>query len=179
MTDLIQQYTASAGYHNDRELAPREVAVALGDFSSVVGRDGNLEINLGAYITVGGSVLDNGTLREFRRQSELEAISSNGLTSIVMITLMIALVNTMRGQDPVYIPWLTDEIAEFDKDNLKALLQMLKDNRIDIVTASPSLELQQKSYFARRYLFEDRGRVRVYQRAAALDGQPRGGEVSI
>ena len=40
---------------------------------------------------------------------------------------------------------------------------MLKDNRIDIVTASPSLDLMQRGYFARRYLFEDRGRVRLYQ----------------
>lgn len=163
MAELIKNYQSSPAYIDDRELAPREIASALGDFSSVLGRDGSLEINLGAYITVGGSVVDNGTLREFKRQSELEAISSNGLTSLVMITLMIALVNTMRGSDPVYVPWLTDEIGDFDKGNLKALLQMLKDNRIDIVTASPSLDLMQRGYFARRYLFEDRGRVRLYQ----------------
>ncbi len=163
MAELIKNYQSSPAYIDDRELAPREIASALGDFSSVLGRDGSLEINLGAYITVGGSVVDNGTLREFKRQSELEAISSNGLTSLVMITLMIALVNTMRGSDPVYVPWLTDEIGDFDKGNLKALLQMLKDNRIDFVTASPSLDLMQRGYFARRYLFEDRGRVRLYQ----------------
>ncbi|MBV7542232.1 ATP-binding protein [Acidovorax sp. sic0104] len=179
MTALIQDYAVSGAYLNDRELAPRDIATALGDFASVVGRDGSLEINLGAYISIGGSVLDNGTLREFKTQRELEAISSNGLTSIVMICLMCALVNTMRGEDQVWIPWVTDEVGDFDQQNLLALMQMLKDNRIDIVTASPSLDLMQRGVFARRYLFEDRGRVRLYRQSAPLVPASASAEVQV
>lgn len=167
MTESIRDYVQSPAYLDDRELAPRAIAAALGDFASVLGRDGSLEINLGDNISVAGSVSDNGKIKQFKCQSELEAISSNGLTSLIMITLMCALVNTMRGNEPVYLPWLTDEVAAFDKPNLTALLGMLAANRIDIVTASPALDLMQRGLFARRYLFEDYGRVRQYQAAPA------------
>ena len=39
---------------------------------------------------------------------------------------------------------------------------MLQGNRIDVVTASPELGPAQQGVFARRYLFEDKGRIRVY-----------------
>ena len=128
----------------------------------VLGSDGNLEVNLSQHITLRGSVSDNGRVKEFKRASELESISSEGLTSLVLITLMTALLNTIRGAEPVHVPWVTDEVGKFDPNNFKALMQRLKDNRIDVVTASPELGPAQQSMFAHRYLFEDRGRIREY-----------------
>jgi len=101
----------------------------------------------------------------------LSHISSNGLTSLILITLMTALINTMRAQDPVFVPWVTDEIATLDPSNFRALMQMLRDNRIDVVTASPEIGPLQHALFAQRYLFQDGGRIQVYQAPNSPMGQ--------
>lgn len=163
MEEVVRHHASEVGKDYTRELPPDETARALGDFMSVLGADGNVEVNLSQHITLKGSVSDNGQHKEFKRASELENISSEGLTSLVLITLMTALLNTIRGTEPVHVPWVTDEVGKFDPKNFRALMQMLRDNRIDVVTASPELGPTQQAMFAQRYLFEDRGRIREYR----------------
>ncbi|MDW5443817.1 ATP-binding protein [Polaromonas sp. SM01] len=162
MDDIVRQHANEFGKDFTRELPPDETARALGDFVSVLSIDGSVEVNLSSHITLNGSVTDNGQRKEFKRASELENISSEGLTSLILITLMTALLNTIRGAEPVHVPWVTDEVGKFDPKNFLALMRMLQDNRIDVVTASPELGPAQQAMFSQRYLFEDRGRVREY-----------------
>jgi hypothetical protein len=169
MDDIVRQHASEFGKDYTRELPPEETARTLGDFVSVLSSDGSVEVNLSSHITLKGSVTDNGQRKEFKRASELENISSEGLTSLVLITLMTALLNTIRGAEPVHVPWVTDEVGKFDPKNFLALIHMLQDNRIDVVTASPELGPAQQAMFAQRYLFEDRGRIRVYSPLAAQE----------
>lgn len=162
MNDIVRQHANEFGKDYTRDLPPDDTARALGDFVSVLSSDGGVEVNLSSHITLKGSVTDNGQRKEFKRASELENISSEGLTSLVLITLMTALLNTIRGAEPVHVPWVTDEVGKFDPKNFLALMHMLRDNRIDVVTASPELGSAQQAMFSQRYLFEDRGRIREY-----------------
>lgn len=162
MDDIVRQHANEFGKDYTRDLPPEETARALGDFVSVLSSDGSVEVNLSSHITLNGSVTDNGQRKEFKRASELENISSEGLTSLVLITLMTALLNTIRGAEPVHVPWVTDEVGKFDPRNFLALMHMLQDNRIDVVTASPELGPAQQAMFSQRYLFEDKGRIREY-----------------
>lgn len=162
MDDIVRQHANEFGKDYTRDLPPEETARALGDFVSVLSSDGSVEVNLSSHITLNGSVTDNGQRKEFKRASELENISSEGLTSLVLITLMTALLNTIRGAEPVHVPWVTDEVGKFDPKNFLALMHMLQDNRIDVVTASPELGPAQQAMFSQRYLFEDKGRIREY-----------------
>lgn len=170
MDDIVRQHANEFGRDYTRELPPDATARALGDFVSVLGADGSVEVNLSSHITLSGSVTDNGQRKEFKRASELENISSEGLTSLVLITLMTALLNTIRGAEPVHVPWVTDEVGKFDPKNFLALIHMLQENRIDVVTASPELGPAQQAMFAQRYLFEDRGRIREYRPLATSAG---------
>lgn len=163
MEEIVRQHSTEYGKDYTRDLPSDETARALGDFVSVLGNDGSLEVNLSSHITLQGSVSDNGQHKVFKRASELENISSEGLTSLILITLMTALLNTVRGTAPVHVPWVTDEVGKFDPKNFRALMQKLRDNRIDVVTASPELGPAQQAMFAKRYLFEDRGRILEYQ----------------
>lgn len=173
MDDVVRKHANEMGKDYTRELPPDETARALAEFMSVLGADGNVEVNLSQHITLKGSVTDNGQHKEFKRASELENISSEGLTSLVLITLMTALLNTIRGAEPVHVPWVTDEVGKFDPKNFRALMQRLRDNRIDVVTASPELGPAQQAMFAQRYLFEDRGRIREYRPLeTAVAGEP-------
>jgi hypothetical protein len=167
MDDIVRQHANEFGKDYTRELPPDETARALGDFVSVLSADGSVEVNLSSHITLNGSVTDNGQRKEFKRASELENISSEGLTSLILITLLTALLNTIRGSEPVHVPWVTDEVGKFDPKNFLALMRMLRDNRIDVVTASPELGPAQQAMFSQRYLFEDRGRIREYSPLSA------------
>jgi DNA repair exonuclease SbcCD ATPase subunit len=162
MDDIVRQHANERGKDPSRDLPSDETARALGEFMSVLGTDGSVEVTLSSHITLKGSVTDNGKHKEFKRASELENISSEGLTSLVLITLMTALLNTVRGAEPVHVPWVTDEVGKFDPKNFRALMNMLRDNHIDVVTASPELGSSQQAMFARHYLFEDRGRIREF-----------------
>lgn len=182
MDEILRAHANDFGKDYARDLPPDETARALGDFMGVLSADGNVEVNLSSHITLKGSVTDNGLPKEFKRASELENISSEGLTSLVLITLMTALLNTIRGSEPVHVPWVTDEVGKFDPKNFTALMGMLRDNLIDVVTASPELGAAQQTMFARRYIFEDRGRIHEYKPRALASGrtpavQPSEGEV--
>jgi hypothetical protein len=168
MEEIARGHASEVGRDYSRQLPPEETARALGDFMTVLGSDGNVEVNLSQHITLSGSVMENGTVKSFKRASELENVSSEGLTSIVLITLMTALLNVVRGSDPISIPWVTDEVGKYDSGNFRSLMEWLRDNRIDVVTASPELGPVQHAMFARRYLFEDRGRIREYVAKAGV-----------
>ncbi len=165
MNEVVRRHANEVGKDYTRELPPDETARAFADLLHVLGPDGNVEVNLAAHITLKGSVVDNGQRKEFKRASELENISSEGLTSLVLVTLMTALLNTIRGNDPVHVPWVTDEVGRFDPKNFVALMERLRDNRIDVVTASPELGHAQQAMFAQRYIFEDRGVIRDFRPA--------------
>lgn len=163
MQEVVRQQKATEFEHDgNRDLPSADAVRALVDFQGKIGNDGNLEVNLAAHITLKGSVTDNGQHKEFKRSSELEDISSNGLTSLILATLLTALLNTIRKGEPVHVPWVTDEVATLDPKNFIALMNMLKENHIDVVTASPELGVAQLSKFAHHYLLEDRGRVKKY-----------------
>ena len=160
MSEAIRNYSLNQAAMDDTLPAPADITAAVAEFASVLGNDGNLDVDLSKHITLSGSVRDNGTLKEFKRDSQLAGISSNGLSAILRITLVAAIINTMRGSAPIYVPWVTDEIATFDGPNLRALMQMLAENRIDVITAAPDLDPLLHPLFAQRYLFQDRGRIR-------------------
>jgi len=172
MNEVARQHASEYGKDPSRDLPSDEVTQAIGAFLSVLGGDGALEVNLASHITLRGSVTDNGVRKHFKRESEFESISSTGLTTLVKVTLMTGLLNTIRGSDQVYVPWVTDEVGTIDPGNFVALMQMLKDNWIDVMTASPELGPTQHALFARRYLFEDKGRIREYVLAGGPQASP-------
>lgn len=162
MQEIVRQQSSEFGKDYSRELPSDETVRALADFQNKIGNDGSLEVNLASHITLKGSVTDNGFYKEFKRSSELEGISSDGLTSLILITLLTALLNTVRKGEPVHVPWVTDEVARLDSKNFVGLMKMLQENHIDVVTASPELGITQLAMFSHHYLFEDRGRIREY-----------------
>lgn len=165
---------ATQGVDTTRHLPSDDVERALKDFANELRADGLFEVSLAKHITLRGRVMDNGRLKEFAKADELEGISSEGLTSLILITLMTALLNTIRGNAPVHVPWVTDEVGKFDSSNFRALMERLQDNRIDVVTASPELGPAQQALFAQRYLFEDLGRICVYAPDPTLASQKPG-----
>ncbi|MCY1338405.1 hypothetical protein D9M68_223490 [compost metagenome] len=145
-----------------REVPDVGAEIVLQEFANTIATGGRLEVDLASHIRIRGKVMENGVEKSFQRESELENVSSNGLTSIILITLLIGMLNMIRGSDQVYVTWVTDEVGKFDGPNFIALMDMLRDNRIDVITASPDLNPRHYRKFAQRYRLEDMGVIRMF-----------------
>lgn len=151
------------GRAGQRRQVPDEAAeIVLHEFANTIASGGRLEVDLSQHIRIRGKVLENEIEKTFHRESELENVSSNGLTSIILITLLLGMLNMIRGTGDVYITWVTDEVGKFDGPNFIALMDMLRDNRIDVITASPDLNPRHYRKFAQRYRLEDMGVIRTF-----------------
>ncbi len=149
------------------EVPPAAAGHALKEFMGALS-DGSLDIDLSQHIVLSGSVMDRGNFKQFRNEGELEKISSNGLTAMAVITLMSGMLNVIRKSEPVYIPWVTDEVGKFDPVNFKHLITMLRENKIDVITASPALTPAAFEHFHHRYLFGEKGSIAIYKTGRTL-----------
>lgn len=145
---------------NDRaQLPDAHTASALTKFLQLLRQDSTVELDLAAHVDLKGSVTVNGQTRHFSRPADLEHISSTGINAIILISLLVGMLNMIRGDNDIYIPWISDEVGKFDPGNFKGLMDTLRENRIDPVTASPTLTHAEFRHFARRYVFQDRGSI--------------------
>ncbi len=165
--DHRAQHHASYSIH----VPSAHTAEALRTFMTALA-SGTMEINLGQHITLSGSVTDDGNFKTFHSETQLEQISSNGLTAIALIILLSGLLNVIRGSESIYIPWGTDEVDRFDPGNFQRLMQMLQNNLIDVVTASPSLTPAAYEHFAKRYVFQAHGVIAEYRARARTQALP-------
>jgi len=153
---------ARAATGSSHSLPDEKTAAALRHLASLLGRDSTLEVNLTQHVGLKGSVTINGEVKHFNRDQDLEHISSTGINAIVLITLLSGMLNMIRANADVHIPWISDEVGKFDAGNFKSLMDTLRENRIDPVTASPKLSIAEYRHFARCYLFQDKGRIARY-----------------
>ena len=163
MDSVVRDHQSEFGKDYSRDLPAATTAHALRNFLGVIHKDGSLEFNPADHIDLAGAVTENGRHKPFRNATELENVSSDGLTSVILITLLSGLLNTIRAGEPVYVPWVTDEVGKFDPGNFVALMEMLRENHIDVVTASPELGITQLGMFSQRYVFADRGEIRHFK----------------
>lgn len=146
-------------FSNKTDLPDASVSVALRQLASLLGPDSALDVNLERHTMLRGSAHIDGKTRAFQNQNDLKHISSTGLSAILLISLLSGMLNMVRGDAEVYMPWVTDEVGKFDVKNFAALISMLKENRIDPVTASPHLSPVQYRHFGRTYTFQSNGRI--------------------
>jgi Protein of unknown function (DUF3584) len=144
------------------EVPDVQAEIVLQEFANALSSGGRIDVDLSSHIRIQGRVFENEIEKVFQREAELENVSSNGLTSIILITLLIGMLNMIRGKDELYVTWVTDEVGKFDGPNFVALMDMLRDNYIDVITASPDLNPRHYRRFAQRYRFEDMGVIRMF-----------------
>ena len=144
------------------KLPDARTAGALTKFLALLRSDSTVELDLASHVVLRGSVEINGETRHFSREADLEHISSNGINAIVLITLLVGMLNMIRKDADLFIPWTSDEVLKFDSGNFKGLMDTLRENRIDPVTASPKLTPADFRHFQKCYVFRDRGSIGLF-----------------
>lgn len=98
-------------------------------------------------INVHGDVIENGHLKAFRTTSDLEKLSSNGLSYLILCTIFVAFISKIRGSASVQITCSVDELLDLDEKNISDLLRMLRENGIRLLSACPAANVEIMSQF--------------------------------
>lgn len=102
-------------------------------------------------INIRGDVVENGNPKTFRTTADLEKLSSNGLSYLILCTIFVAFIRKIRGEASVQITWAVDELLDLDSRNIHDLLLMLQQNGIRLFSACPEANLDILVQFAKLY----------------------------
>ncbi|WP_295443361.1 ATP-binding protein [uncultured Thiodictyon sp.] len=114
---------------------------------------------LPSLIRIEGEVVENGQTRTFRKAADLERVSSNGLSYLILCVIFIAFINRIRRQARVEIVWALDELKDLDIGNIEALLAILKRNAITLASAFPDPDAEVLALFRHRFSVEEGRRL--------------------
>ncbi len=113
-----------------------------------------IRADLKGLIRIQGEVTENGNRRVFKRASDLEAVSSNGLSYLVLATIFVAFINRIRRDAKVNIVWALDELKDLDAGNVVGLVDLLERNNITLVSAFPDPDPDTLALFKHRFTVE-------------------------
>jgi hypothetical protein len=116
-------------------------------------------VNFKSLVSIRGAVRENGNLRQFRNRAELENISSNGLSYLVLIILFLGFISKVRGTASVQLTWCVDELKAIDGENIISLCNYLGQNHITLCTAFPDPDAETLILFANKYKLDSERRL--------------------
>lgn len=119
------------------DLPPPEFAAALRELLNHWQLKEGIQAELTNLVRIQGEVVENGNRRPFKKAEDLETISSNGLSYIVMVLIFVGFINRVRGIAPINMVWALDEIKDLDIGNVELLMNILTKNNITLVSACP------------------------------------------
>ena len=118
-----------------------------------------IRADLASLIHISGKVSDKGDVKTFQSGMELGDISSNGLSYLVLASILTAFVDRIRKGSTTTIVWAVDELRDLDAINAAALVSMLKARRIEIVSAFTDVDSGIMRHFANRYAMRTGRRI--------------------
>lgn len=145
--NAIHQAWASSG----REMPTAEFAEGLKRLVSHWEVREGIRAERRKLINIRGDVVENGNPKTFRTTADLEKLSSNGLSYLILCTIFVAFIRKIRGDANVQITWAVDELLDLDSRNIHDLLIMLQQNGIRLFSACPEANLDILVQFAKLY----------------------------
>jgi len=136
------------------DLPPAEFAQTIERLLEHWEAKAGIRADLKYLIRIQGEVVENGNRRVFKKASDLEAVSSNGLSYLVLVSIFVAFINRIRRDASVNIVWSLDELKDLDSGNIDRLLELLKRNNITLVSAFPDPDPDTLSLFKHRFTVE-------------------------
>lgn len=101
--------------------------------------NGQLRNEISDLFSVVFEVTENGKQKKATTARELEDLSSNGLTFLLICALYISLIHESRNNQSIAIHWPVDEMSKLSNKNIHLLLNVMNANLITMVSAAPDL----------------------------------------
>ena len=145
LSDLHEDWTRSS-----EDLPPNVFTEALSALLEYWSGNEGITADLRQQIRLRGHVVENGIKRDFHASTDLADISSNGVSYLILTTILVGFINIVRGKKPVQMVWALDELGNIDSRNVRNLLEMLNDNGINLISATPNADVGVRESFAHR-----------------------------
>ena len=84
--------------------------------------------------------IDGDGTKSARHEAALARMSSNGLSYIILVVILIGFVNRVRRKEKVVVPFVVDELKDLSVVNATALLNLLARNNITMISAFPDVD---------------------------------------
>lgn len=153
ITDDREQWQTDGALPN--ESAVDNLLALLGHWDIKSGINANFK----SLVSIRGSVEEKNNLRQFRNRTELENVSSNGLSYLILIILFLGFISKVRGNSPVQLTWCVDELKAIDADNVISLCKYLGENHITLCTAFPDPDAETLILFENKYKLDSERRL--------------------
>ena len=145
ISDLHEKWTRSG-----EDLPPDVFTEALSALLEYWSGNEGITADLRRQIRLRGHVVENGIKRDFHASTDLADISSNGVSYLILTTILVGFINIVCGKKPVQMVWALDELGNIDSRNVRNLLEMLNKNGINLVSATPNADMGVRESFAHR-----------------------------
>lgn len=133
------------------EIPDEDFFDGLKEIKAVTSGNG-INIDYNKIIDISGTLQEEGaTIKHFKNNKELTHISSEGISSLVMIILLLAFVRSILSED-IHYTWCIDEIRRIDGENQLRLFEIFKDYQITPVCAAPELSMEAKEVIKNNYV---------------------------
>ena len=149
LSNLYRKWDKSKDVH-----PPQEFGAMLESLEGHwMGKQG-ISADLRDCIKIEGQITENNNRREFNAYTDMMDISSNGMSYLVLTTILVGFINMVRQGGDVHFIWAVDELGDIDEKNTVALLEMLRQNKITMVSATPSTSAAISKMFDYRQRFK-------------------------
>lgn len=130
-----------------------------------------LDADLVDLIQLEIDLVENGRAVTVRDEQQLEHVSSNGLSYLILVVLFIGFLSRIRRDAPVQVVCSVDELKNIDLPNTERLFGLLDRHRITLISAFPDADPEVLRLFRHRYtILEGRALASVALEDDMLEG---------
>lgn len=104
-------------------------------------------------ISISVNVIEQGQRKFANVGKDLNALSSTGLSYLLLIILFLGFVNIVRGSTKLSLVWALDELSLLHSSNINHLLDLLAENNISLLSACPEINSSNYDRFSQSYTF--------------------------
>ena len=151
----FEAYQANTELTHDRSI-PQDLIDSLDELSAVLPKNNSMQHN--ELFDIEFTIVENGRTTRATTPKELEDVSSTGLSYLALITFFTGLTTMLRPDENTVITWPVDELGELHSENIQAMLDMLNQHGIQIMTASPSTDKSVLQLFDHLYEIDSRNK---------------------
>lgn len=143
----------------DDELPHEEFGVALKRVAECFQGEQGLGADLVDLIDLEIDLVENGRAVTVRDEKQLEHVSSNGLSYLIMVVIFIGFLSRIRRDAPVQVVCSVDELRNIDLPNTERLFALLDRHKITLISAFPDADPDVLRLFAHRYTILEGRRI--------------------
>jgi hypothetical protein len=150
--DHYGQYRDNAELSGQEDI-PDALVQAMGELTALLPATG-VKIKHLALFDIEFSIFENGQLKHARNARELKDVSSTGLSYLALITFFTGVTSMLRKQNRTVVCWPIDELGDLAPENIEAMMTLLENKDIHILSATPTADRHVLGLFKRRYLID-------------------------